>query len=107
MTVPSWFTFGLLALAAFRTYRLLAEDTVLDWVRLPLVGLPRGWKEGDPVPKSYRERLAVFIECPWCMGFWVSLGWWGAYELWQHGTVVAAFLAALSGAVGLIAKLDQ
>jgi uncharacterized protein DUF1360 len=106
MTVPSWWSFLLLALAAFRSFRLVAEDTILDPLRLRIVGLPRNWKEGDPVPKGYREKLAEFVTCPWCAGFWISIAWWAAFQAWHFWTIVAASLMALSGVVGLLGKID-
>lgn len=106
MNVPDWWTLALLGLAAFRIYRLFAKDTILDTPRGWLVGLPPDWEEGRPVPSGYREKVADFLVCPWCLGFWVALAWWGAWQLWPHGTLVAAAPFAISAAVGLISKID-
>jgi hypothetical protein len=106
MSVPGWWASLLLALAAFRTYRLLAKDVILDQIRSRIVGL-HGWKEGKPVPASYRQGLGEFIVCPWCLGFWVSIGWWGAWQLWPNGALVVAVPFAISAVVGLVAQLDK
>ncbi len=107
MRVPDWWSALLLSAAAFRTFRLLARDTILDGPRAWLIRLPRNWKEGDSIPKAFREKWSLFIVCPWCLGFWVCLGWWIAWQIWPHGTLVAAGLALMSAFVGMIAKLDE
>jgi hypothetical protein len=97
VSYPSWWEFVLLALAAYRTWKLIAEDTILD--------RPRNWtikqafKIWGPKGKDYLETL---LECPWCAGFWVSLAWWGAWQAWPHGTLVAAGAMALSAVVGIL-----
>lgn len=106
--VPTWWEFFLLALAAFRVWRLLAEDTILDRPRAWLLGLPPDWQEGQRVPESYREELGKFITCPWCAGFWITLCWWGAWLLWPHWALVAATPWALNAILALAAKnLDE
>lgn len=107
MIVPDWWAAVLLFAASFRVFRLLAKDIILDAPRAWLVGLGKGWVEGRPVPKGYRPKLAEFMLCPWCLGFWITLAWWTAWEQWPQGTSVAAAPFALSAAVGLISKLDQ
>ena len=113
--IPQPYIFILLALIAYRVWRLLAEDEILDWPRNWLVRLPRNWEDGDSIPKAYREKLALFITCPWCAGAWVSLI---VYALWvgtlgdgPHSTedvlVGAGVWFAISASVGLIrSKLD-
>lgn len=105
MNVPDWWQTALLALAAFRIFRLLGEDTILDRPRAWALRLGN-WQEGQRVPASYREKWGTFITCPWCAGFWISLAWWGAWLVWPHGTLVAATPFAISAVVGLVAKLD-
>lgn len=80
MSIPDWWETVLLALAAYRVWRLLAEDTILDRPRAWLVGLS-GWTAGRPTPLSYRAWLAEFVTCPACFGFWVSLAWWLAFQI--------------------------
>lgn len=107
MNLPDWWEFVLLALATFRVYRLIAEDTIFEGPRRWLVRLPQDWEEGKRLPKEYREKWALFIECPWCLGFWLSgvalalycivIGWIGSFSF-----LVVWF--ALSASVGLINK---
>ena len=107
MSIPDWWEFVLLTLAAFRVWRLISEDTILERPRRYVTGLPQRWKEGDALPKGYREYLAIFIECPWCAGFWISVAWWGAWQIWPHGAVVAAVPFAISALVPLLAKASS
>jgi len=90
MSIPSWYGLVLLGLAAWRTWRLLAEDTVLDGARLRLYKRVR------------KESFVSFVQCPFCFGFWLAAAWWGAWQLWPHGTLVAAGVMALSAVVGII-----
>jgi hypothetical protein len=106
MKTPDWWTSLLLFAAAFRIYRLLAKDTILDMARSKLIGLGK-WGPGMPIPDGYRERWAEFIVCPWCLGFWICLGWWGAWYQWPTTITAVSVPLALSAAVGLAAKLDQ
>ena len=107
MSIPNWYGLVLLSLAAFRTWRLVSEDTIFERPRRYVTGLPQKWKAGDSLPKGYREYLAIFIECPWCAGFWISLLWWGAFQLWEHGALVVAVPFAISAAVALIAEASS
>ena len=104
MSIPNWYESLLLALAAYRVWRLLAEDVILDRPRAWIVGLS-DWTAGQRTPASYREGLAEFITCPACAGFYVSLAWWGAFQLWPHGTVVVAVPFAISTAVIAVASV--
>ena len=104
MSIPNWWETLLLTLAAYRVFRLLAEDTILDNPRSWLVGLS-GWKAGQPTPVSYRAWMAEFITCSACFGFYVSLFLWGAYQAWPHGTVVVAVPFAISTAVIALASV--
>ena len=104
MAVPDWYETLLLAFAAYRVWRLLAEDTILDNPRSWFVGLS-GWKAGQPTPVSYRAWMAEFLTCPACFGFYVSLVWWGAFQAWPHGTVVVAVPFAISTVVIALASV--
>jgi len=97
--VPSWWEAVLLAGAAFRMWRLLAVDTVLD--------RPRDWYVKADNSTTYMQGLDEFIRCPWCLGFWVATGWWVAWLIWPHGVLVVATWWAIAAAVGLLAKLDS
>lgn len=107
MSVPSPWSALILAAAAYRIWRMLAEDTVFDGPRHWLVGLPWGWQEGDAIPQKYRVALAEFLTCPWCLGFWISLGVWGLWQVDTFKATVALTPFAISTAVGITrTKLD-
>lgn len=91
MTVPSTWTLIVLALAAYRTWRLLAIDMILAGVRHRLFG-------------QRRTGLFEFVLCPWCFGAWITIGWWAAWQAWPHATAVVAVPFAISLLVGLIAR---
>lgn len=97
--IPTWWEAVLLAGGSFRLWRLLAADTLLDW--------PRDWITGRDlweVDGKYRQGLDIWLHCPWCSGFWITLGMWGAWLLWPIGTVVVCVPLALSAAVAITAK---
>ncbi len=77
--------FVLVALAAWRTWHVLAWDSVLDRAR-------------DPLP----ARFASFVECPFCLGFWVTLAWVAAFWIEPHWTVIVAVPFAVSAAVAML-----
>ena len=108
MSVPDWWSFTLLALAAYRTWRLLAEDEILDRPRRWALRLGEDWeKDGDPVPDNYRVDWGLFLMCPWCCGFWISIAWWAAWQATEKWTLVVAVPLALSAVVGFQrGKLD-
>lgn len=113
MNIPTWWQFLLLSLAAFRVWRLLAEDEVLAGPRNLLVGLPWGWEEIDeetrqhnPIPDNYRLGLAKFIACPWCFGGWISGGAalvWVYLEEWPGVVSFLIVWLSISAVVGVIA----
>lgn len=96
--VPSWYVSLLLALAAYRCWRICAWDEITEPIRLRIVRYGK---------KDYRERLATFVQCPWCLGFWVAVVWWGAWLFWPHAVTVAAVPFAVSVAVGLLGRFDS
>lgn len=91
--VPSFWPFALLALAAFRTWRLIAEDVILDRPRERLIRrMPKGEE---------------FITCPWCAGFWITVIWWLAWIAFPHWSLIVATPLALNAVMALIAaRLD-
>jgi hypothetical protein len=102
VTIPNWFELLVVVLAALRTWRLLAEDDILNRPRRYVTGLGSTWKEGDPPPKSYRFDLAEFLSCPWCLGAWCGIGWWGAFQLSPHWATLIAVPFAISALVPLL-----
>lgn len=106
--IPGWWESLLLALAAYRIFRLLAEDTILDRPRRAALRLDAEWQndDDDPGPR-YRQEWGLFLTCPYCAGFWIALAWWLAWLLWPHATVLVAVPWALSAVVAFFAKVDE
>jgi len=104
MSIPDWYTLSLLSLAAYRVFRLLSEDDILDRPRAWVLGY-RGWQEGQSLPDSYRVKAAEFVSCSACLGFWCSLAFVGAWWLWPHGTTVVCVPLAVSTLVIAVASL--
>lgn len=88
MNIPNWWETALLALASFRIWKLLADDTILNAPRERILG--------------GRERLSEFLDCPYCSGFWIALAWWGAWEWQPRWTLISASPWAINAASGLI-----
>lgn len=97
MNIPNWYALLLLALAAYRIWRLAAWDEITEPARLAIT---RYKKPG------YHGRLAEFLQCGFCLGFWVALAWWILWLVWPHGALVAAVPFAISTLVGTLARLD-
>jgi hypothetical protein len=96
--IPSFWQFALLALAAFRAWKLVGDDAVLD--------RPRDWVldrlETEDEFGNRGEAWTYFITCPWCAGFWITGLWWLAWLAWPHGVLIVATPFALSAAVGYL-----
>jgi hypothetical protein len=114
---PDVWTFILLALAAYRLYRLGARDTITEPVRAALTYPDeQALALGDDVdprlevvgerdrPKGWRVYLATLIRCPWCAGFYVSVCVWVAWELEPRWSTICAAPWALSAVLGLVRK---
>ena len=95
MSIPDWYEVLLLGLASWRIFHLISRDDILNRPRNWLVGL----KPGATSRNGGKQKLMDFIECPFCMGFWVALAMWGAWQLWPHGTLVFATPWVLSAVV--------
>lgn len=119
--LPSPWVGVVLAFAAYRLLRLAGWD---DWppilrVRRWVIG--EHWVPGDPEavelpgktpsseaaevrPAYRRPTLAHMIHCPFCMGFWVSVGVLVAWWVFPTEALYGLAPFALSGAIGLMAK---
>ena len=86
--MPSPYEAVLLALAAWRVWHLIALDDITDRPR-------RYITDG-------RDKLLDFIECPFCMGFWISLAWATAFAVDDDVTVWVALPFALNAGVVLV-----
>ena len=100
--IPSALVLLALALAALRTWRLAALDTlpILVTARDRIVGY-HGTFAGEPLLS--RPLLAEWLQCPWCSGLWISTGWYVAWLAEPTWAVYAAAPFAISAAVGAIA----
>lgn len=105
VTLPTWYPVILIGIAAWRTFNLLAYDKILDQPRNWLLRLPRKWQDGDAIPKKYRLKWALFITCPYCAGFWISLGWFGASQINLYWTTIATIPFVLNTVVIALAKI--
>ena len=120
--IPSPLVLLVLALAALRTWRLLALDTlpVLVWLRDRAVGYQapvdratsgRTLTEGritdwdDGAASTARPLLAEWLQCPWCSGLWLAAGWYAAWAEEPRDTIYAACALAMSTVVGVIQSL--
>lgn len=92
MSVPEPWEAILLALAAWRTFQLLAEDDILE--------TPRRY-----VTSRISEYWEDFITCPYCAGFWIAVAWWASWQVWESWTLIVAVPWALSAGVIAAAKV--
>lgn len=111
MTIPEPYVLILLALGAMRLTRLVGWDTITDPIRSRLTGHHHGshTKQGPRDGSRYdRPAWMLFLTCPWCLGFWVSVAVWLAWQAWPHWTLVVLTPFAINEIVGLaVKKLDD
>jgi hypothetical protein len=106
VNIPNWYSLLLLSLAAWRTFRLLAHDDILDKPRRKLLRLSPDWQDGEDPNPEYRFTWGEFITCPYCAGAWISGAWWLTWQIWPHATLVVAALAAINTILIAANKLD-
>ena len=76
--------FLIVCLAAARLTRLVTDDTITEPLRV--------WA-------SDRRVLYELVTCPWCIGFWISLGcvavWWttGDRAVWLLAPFAVSYVA--------------
>ncbi len=100
MTIPDWWSALLLALASWRLFHLLAFDDILDRPRRYVTRLNPKWRqEGDATGEQYREGLAAFLTCPYCLGFWVASAVWAAWLVFPTETMFVTVPFALSAGI--------
>lgn len=97
--VPDPWTFTILALAAWRVWLLFADDKILE---KPMDALYRKLK-----PQERRVYWREFVECPRCLGFWVSVTWWAAWLAWPTWTTRAAVPWAIAAVVALVESVHK
>lgn len=91
------FEFLILGLASHRLTRLIIRDTVLDSLR-------NKWWDRFP-PES--TKLGYLLTCPWCLGFWLSLGVYFWYTILPVQILWLCYVLALSSIVGLLTALED
>lgn len=116
--IPSPWVALVLVLATFRIARFIGWDT------FPPLGRARDWLTGAKVvwrgteaartgmsadkieyDITYRwEWLDELFRCAYCLGFWVSLLVYLGWVFVPTATLYVAAVAALSGAVGIMAR---
>lgn len=100
MSFPNWYEALLLALAAWRVFHLVAFDDIMDRPRRHVTRLNKSWRqEGDATGEHYREKLAGFLTCPYCFGFWVGAVVWAAWLVFPTETLWVAVPFALNAGV--------
>jgi len=113
---PEPFELLLLTLGGFRLVRLIGWDTITEPARKWLTGysddgaptLSDGLYDSSTGNVYHHGKLRVYvstlIRCPWCIGFWLSIGIYGLWLLTPEAVLVACVPLTLSAAFGLIAK---
>lgn len=114
--LPSPYVAVVLALAVYRWTRLVGWDEFppVRRARERLLKVTRDrtmtqrHPEGDPPVRFGRPTLTAFLQCPYCLGFWIGVvTWW----VWLAAPTAAVWVAApfaLNAVVGLVARnLDQ
>lgn len=118
MVRPDPYDAVILTLGAFRLTRLVGWDDLTIGLRGKLTGVPDAehasfvdvYEEhveaGTQMPPGARSRYyrSKLVRCPWCVGWWLSLGVYAAWRAKPRATLSASTPLALSAAVGLIAK---
>lgn len=115
VSTPSWWTLTLLALAAYRLWRIVAKDTITEPLRA-MIGMADDTAftlseivefSGEKMPKSRLVYLTTLVRCPWCVGFYLSVVVWALWDIEPRWATFLAAPLAISAIVGLVAKLDQ
>ena len=100
-----WLRLAVQAAAAYRITRLIQEDQLP-----PLPALRERMNAAlvaDAPPGRITGELIYMVNCPWCLGFWVSVAVLAADTLAPRLWRPLATALALSAAVGLArTKLD-
>lgn len=78
---------ALLVGATYRLWRLASDDQILDGPREKLLAATPVWVED-------------LVECPWCLGFWMSAAAYVSWRAAPQATLAVATPFALSAAVG-------
>lgn len=80
------------------------EESAVGWVGLTDCPNCGSTETATFLEGHRRQTLGALFDCPFCLGWWLSLGFWLAWVVLPYPTLVVAVPLALSGVVGLIAK---
>lgn len=95
--IIDFFTYVIMALAAYRLTRLLTTDVILEGLREKI------WKKYPPSTK-----LGYLFTCNWCMSIWAAAFIIGLASLLPAVAYVVSLVLSISAIVGLVAtKLDN
>jgi len=96
----------LLVLAAWRVWKLIGDDVIFDrpraWLIDALVNARPPFKTGGERRAAY---WSDFLSCPYCLGTWCFVIWWGAWMLAPDVTLISAGVIAGSALVGLLGTI--
>lgn len=86
-----------IGLAAFRLYRIAGVDTITE----PFHGRLNASRH--PVGRWFSD----LVSCPWCIGWWASvglsaLGWWAGLFTWTEAIPIALAASTVCGVTGSI-----
>lgn len=88
---PMWW--AVCAAAVFRLTRLVTSDAITERFRRWAVR-----RQGD------HKRLAYFLTCPWCVGFWMAVAVAALVTLWPTGAAYIVLVLSWSTVTGLLAE---
>lgn len=97
MVELDFWTFTLLALAAYRLTRLVVQDEILSPLR------DRVWDRFPPES----TRTGYLLTCPWCTGFWVSLLLFAAYTAASAVVIWFCIVLGLAAVTGWLSALEH
>lgn len=96
--VPDPWVALVIVAAGWRLWHLVAVDTILD--------RPREWffyeAEAEKHPK-----LLLFVECPFCAGFWITVVCWLAWVITPEALWVLTPFALHTGMLAIEKLMDS
>lgn len=99
-----WF---ILAMASFRLQRIVTSDSWYptqawrEWVN------NRAKPDKKKQKQTFRTELAELFSCPWCFGWWVTVGVFLEYHYLEWVPMWVYALCAASGLVGMLGTYDD
>ena len=90
LALPSWAWWLVAVLAIWRATRLVTLDYVIERPRLWLTRKSDG--------------IGYFLSCPWCVGFWLAVGFAVLVATWPLGASWVALVGSWSAVAGLLSE---